>query len=189
MQKYNRILFIGFRCTGKTTIGSAFAKKYNMPFFDMDIEIEKEQGKSIKEIANNGKNWEKFRELELLKAKELLSKDNIVISAGGGLGVNNIEDFGMRQRELVIKSQDTLKVWLYSREKIIAKYLLESYQKENNRPDLNGRSQSAEEYVENNIKMMYSRKENYEKMANIKIDTSNFDIDNILNKIFEKYEV
>ena len=57
MGKYNRILFLGFRCAGKTTISKKLSKIINIPLIDIDNEIEKEQKKTITEITNNGENW------------------------------------------------------------------------------------------------------------------------------------
>ncbi len=37
----NQIILIGVSCVGKTTIGKALANKLNIPFYDLDTEIEK----------------------------------------------------------------------------------------------------------------------------------------------------
>ena len=78
MEKYKRILFLGFRCAGKTTISKKLSNIMNIPLIDIDEEIEKKQGKTITEITNNGENWVRFRELELKKLGEVLKIDNII---------------------------------------------------------------------------------------------------------------
>lgn len=57
------IIFIGFMGVGKTTIGSEVAKKLYRDFYDVDVEIEKEYGMSVKEI------FKTFGEEEFRKKK------------------------------------------------------------------------------------------------------------------------
>lgn len=193
MQKYKRILFVGFRCSGKTTLSNMLSKKINIQALDTDKEIEKEQNSTINEITKNGNNWQLFRELELKKIKELLNKNNIIISAGGGVGVNNIpynnqETFGDLQRKEILNSEDTLKILLETDENIIRQRLYENKIKENNRPDLKSISSTIEEYIENNIKIMKERENYYNKMANIKYKTNDKNkIDDIIENINDNY--
>ena len=192
---YNRILIVGFRCSGKSTISTELSKKLNLEFVDMDSLIEKEQGKKINEITNSGKNWQYFRKLETIKIKELLHFDNVLISAGGGLGVNDIMyndllTYGDIQREIIKSSVDTLKIMLFANENVIRERLKNS---KLSRPDLKQQTYNEEEYIENNIKIMKEREDNYKNMADIVFDTSNEDVDinvnnliNIINKHIQK---
>ena len=176
--QFNRFLIIGFRCTGKTSISPLIAQMVGFEFLDMDSLIEKEQNKTIYELTNNGNNWEKFREIELFKIKELLLFDNIVISAGGGLGVNNIKyydnfTYGDLQREIILRSKDTLKILLTADKDIIRERLYnDKIKKNNDRPDLDISSSNIEEYIENNIRIMNERQPYYEEMADIVFKTN-----------------
>ena len=197
--KYKRILLIGFRCAGKSSTAKQLSKLLNMPMVDMDIAIEQEQQKPITEIVDNGKHWERFRQLELYKIQQLLQQENIIISAGGGLGVNNIIftgdidkiknefkidnlknienlTYGDIQRQLILNSKDTLKILLFADEAIIRQRLYEDKIKGKSRTDLNKISVNIEEYVENNITVMKEREQYYDQMADIKFDTSVGDI-------------
>ena len=103
-----RVIFIGFRYSGKSTIGKQLAEKHNLKFIDIDKEIEKKQNKTITEIVNiNG--WKYFRELELNEYKSHFNEDNIVISCGGGFAVN--EYFANEENEL-LKQESGLKILL-----------------------------------------------------------------------------
>ncbi|HSQ97566.1 MAG TPA: shikimate kinase [Rickettsiales bacterium] len=185
MSKYKRVLIIGFRATGKSKIAKKLSEAIGITFLDTDDEIEKEQGKTITEISENGKNWEVFRDLELKKIEDLLQKDNIIISAGGGVGVNNIN--GDIQREKILANTNTLKVLLVSKEEMIRKRLYEDKIKENNRPDLYGKTDiNIEEFLDNNIKIMRERKLNYERMADIIIDTTDYLETKEILKLYEK---
>ncbi len=196
MQKYERILFLGFRCSGKSIISEELGLKIGIKVFDTDKEIEEEQNKTINEITNNGQNWDKFRELELKKLKELLNTDNIIISAGGGVGVNNIifnnkYTFGDIQRQEILRSKNTLKILLWADNDIIAERLKKSKLLENNRPDLSGQTVNIEEYIKNNLKIMQERENSYKEMADIIFNTNNSNTDknveNLINIINDKY--
>ncbi|HCX61908.1 MAG TPA: shikimate kinase [Clostridiales bacterium] len=77
------IVLIGMPGSGKTAIGKELSKKLNMSFVDMDEMIEAKEGKSITEIFKSGEKY--FRKLETDCAKELGSKNSLVISTGGGV--------------------------------------------------------------------------------------------------------
>ena len=77
------IVLIGYRGSGKTSIGRAVAQLLKWPFVDADEEIVKRAGKSIKDIfAQDGE--ASFRELETHVVKLLMTKKSYVISLGGG---------------------------------------------------------------------------------------------------------
>ena len=83
----NNLILCGFMGSGKTTIGKALARHFNMQFIDTDAEIVKRQGREIADIfATNGEPY--FRALETDLIKELSKKENLVISLGGGLAAN-----------------------------------------------------------------------------------------------------
>ncbi len=198
MQKHERILFLGFRCSGKSTISKELGLRIGINVFDMDEEIEKEQNKTVNEISCNGRNWDKFRELELKKLKELLNINNIIISAGGGVGVNNVVfnneyTFGDIQKQEILKNKDTLKILLWADDGIIIERLRESKLLEDNRPDLNEQTTNIEEYIKNNLKIMHEREKNYREMADIIFNTndSNTDenVENLIYIINDKYGV
>ena len=69
--------------SGKSTIGAELARKFNMPFIDLDVLIEKKSGKTISDIFGEiGEN--SFRVLERESLLQILEKENTVIALGGG---------------------------------------------------------------------------------------------------------
>jgi len=92
------IVLIGFRGTGKSTVGKLLAKRLERDFVDSDKYIESSTGKTIKCIfEENGE--EGFRRIEADTIAELSKVDNKVISAGGGAvlkeeNVRNLKDNG-----------------------------------------------------------------------------------------------
>lgn len=77
------LVLIGYRCTGKTTIGEILAEKLGWPLVDTDTLIQERAGKSIDEIVAAG-GWEAFRDAETAVVKDVASGDRQVVSAGGG---------------------------------------------------------------------------------------------------------
>lgn len=82
-----RIYLIGFMCSGKSTVGSLLSRSLNIPFYDVDEEVQKREGLSIPQIFEK-KGEAYFRKLEFKVLKDLSEKENVVISTGGGLGAN-----------------------------------------------------------------------------------------------------
>jgi shikimate kinase len=79
-----KIFLIGYMGSGKTTLGKMLAQKLDMPFYDLDAEIEKVQGKSIARLFDE-EGEEAFRRLE----KEMLStlierEEDFIMATGGG---------------------------------------------------------------------------------------------------------
>jgi len=74
---------IGYRCTGKTTVGKALAERLGLDFIDADDYLVEKAGKTIKEIfAEDGE--PAFRDLEEQCLAEIARRSNIVVAAGGG---------------------------------------------------------------------------------------------------------
>lgn len=78
------ILLIGYRGSGKTTLGRKLADQMWLPFVDTDEMIVKRAGKSIKEIfADQGEQG--FRDLEAEVVREVCGLNDHVVSLGGGV--------------------------------------------------------------------------------------------------------
>jgi len=93
------IVLIGFRGTGKSTVGRLLAKHLEWDFIDSDKHIESSTGKTIKSIFEEMDGEERFREIEAGTIAELSKADSKVISTGGGVvlkeeNVNNLKDNG-----------------------------------------------------------------------------------------------
>ncbi len=83
MVKNQIIYLIGFMGSGKSTTGKELARLLGWSFTDLDNEVEKREGKSIREIfAQNGEDY--FRSLETSVLRDLKESTNAVISTGGG---------------------------------------------------------------------------------------------------------
>ena len=89
--------------SGKSSIGSLVAKKLDLDFVDIDKEIEKKLGISIKEIfKRKGENY--FRKFEEKITLNKLKLSSTVISLGGGAFINQ------KIRRVVLKKN--ISFWL-----------------------------------------------------------------------------
>jgi len=79
-----KIVLLGYMGSGKSSIGEKLALALGYDFYDLDEEIEKDEGQSVSEIF--GEQGEiQFRKKEaLLLRKMLVNKDNLVLATGGG---------------------------------------------------------------------------------------------------------
>ena len=86
------IVLIGYRGTGKSTVGRLLATRLGRKLVSTDTEIVKLAQHTISEIvAQDG--WEFFRDLESDICRELAGRDQLVIDTGGGaiLRAQNVE--------------------------------------------------------------------------------------------------
>ena len=85
--KKKNICIMGLMGSGKSIIGKDLSKYLNLKFYDTDKEIELKTKKSINEIfEEEGESY--FRDIEEKICIELLTKNNCVISLGGGSIIN-----------------------------------------------------------------------------------------------------
>src|SRR3989344_2175905 len=88
----NRIFLIGFRTTGKSTLGKILAESLGLSFFEMDFLIKEQAGQELNILTKNGSDWLEFRQIENEILEDLTRVNRAVISCGGGVGVNDVID-------------------------------------------------------------------------------------------------
>ncbi|HXV68534.1 MAG TPA: shikimate kinase [Nitrospira sp.] len=129
------IVLIGYRGTGKSTVGRIVAARLGRSVVSTDEEIVRIAGQRIPEIvAQHG--WEYFRELESQVCRKLADRDGLVIDTGGGaiLRSHNVE---------VLKKTGIL-FWLTASVDLIVKRIGRDTQ----RPSLTGTQSFVEEVEE-----------------------------------------
>jgi XRE family transcriptional regulator, aerobic/anaerobic benzoate catabolism transcriptional regulator len=83
--RLSRIALIGLRGAGKSTLGSKLAAERNLPFIELDHEIEKDTGMPLAEIFSlYGQSGYRAIEKRTLE-RVLAASDSAVISVGGGI--------------------------------------------------------------------------------------------------------
>jgi shikimate kinase len=79
----DRIVLTGFMGSGKTTVGGLLAKRLGWRFLDLDLEIERRDGRSVPQIfAESGETH--FRRLESATLASLLGSGQVILALGGG---------------------------------------------------------------------------------------------------------
>ncbi|MFN3567398.1 MAG: shikimate kinase [Caldimicrobium sp.] len=164
-----KILLIGFRGSGKSTVGKQLAFALGVPFIDADEEIEKNIGKTIKEIVAE-KGWEFFRKLEREFLKSLLSKDNLVCALGGGAVLHKEEMKELKKESLII--------WLDADIEVIKRRLKKDEKTATQRPALTKMTWEEE------LESLYKEREPfYKNWADFQIDSSFENPEVLANKI------
>ncbi|MCX7981619.1 MAG: shikimate kinase [Syntrophales bacterium] len=163
------IILIGFRGTGKTTVGRLLAQSLRLPFFDTDTFIQEETGKTIRDIvATEG--WFTFRQLEKNVIGLLSLHDNCVIALGGG---------AILDPENVRRLQDKgFFVWLTAGLNTILERLTLDDKTKDVRPSLTDR-----DLVEETGDLLILREPYYQQIANVVISTEGKGPEEVVNDI------
>ncbi len=84
------IILIGFMGAGKSSIAKKISEKTGDVLIEMDDMIVERSGrKNVAEIFDKDGEL-RFREMEIEVAKEISTKDNVVVATGGGVIINKI---------------------------------------------------------------------------------------------------
>lgn len=98
-----RVVLLGYMTAGKSTVGKALARRLEWEFLDYDVEIERREGRTIKDIVHDD-GEEAFREMESALTDEVANRPGVVLAPGGG--------WILRPEQLDVLGATTLSVWL-----------------------------------------------------------------------------
>ena len=160
------IVLVGYRGTGKSTVGRLLAARLGRDLVSTDAEIVKRAQRTIPEIvAQDG--WEYFRDLESDICRELAGRDQLVIDTGGGaiLRAQNVE---------VLKKNSTV-VWLTASVETIAKRIGDDSQ----RPSLTGTNSFIDEIQD----VLRERTPKYQAAADHSIATDDQSINQLVEAL------
>ena len=169
------IFLIGYRCSGKTTIGKTIAKALNWSFVDADVILVRENGRSIKEIVDS-EGWDAFRRMERSVLKQICADDRQVVATGGGVVLD-------RSTIQAMKTSGTV-VWLDAGAETIQKRMLRDKNTGDFRPALTGKGRLEE--IED---MLLKRNLYYERASDFSIHTDDVPVKKIAQKIIKKLSV
>ena len=168
MKSKKNIVFLGMMGSGKTSIGKLISKKLKLDFFDIDENIEKNLKMKISKIFNEkGENF--FRKYEEKLTLDILKKDNIVISLGGGAFLNRI----IRKEVLL----NHLSFWLKWDSQVLA-----------TRIESSSKRPLVSNLTKNDLVIMSEKRSNIYSKAMYTIDCNNLTKDEIVSKVINKYE-
>jgi shikimate kinase len=162
------LALIGFMGVGKSAAGKKLAGRLGKRFVEADSWIEQKAGKSISWIFRE-EGEIGFREIEIEVIKEIASSENQVIACGGGVVLNQINIDRLRRNALI--------VWLTA----AAEVILRRTSLDEERPLLKGKREESDI-----LAMIKQREPFYERAADIRIDTSDIDLESVVEKILDE---
>lgn len=77
-----RIVLLGFMCSGKSSVGESLARRLEWRYLDFDVEIERREGRSVGAIIDE-RGEEFFRSLEAALTQEVAGAVGVVLAPGG----------------------------------------------------------------------------------------------------------
>ena len=163
------LVLIGYRCTGKTTVGRILAGTLEWPLVDTDTLVQQRAGRSIKEIVAEG-GWPEFRRIEREVVADVSAADRQIISAGGGAILDDANTRALRAGgKVVLLTCAPETIW--ERMKTDPKTLAE-------RPDLTDSGGIAE------IRdLLDQRRDKYDAACHYRIQTDRFAPDEAAGRI------
>ncbi len=100
------IVLVGLPGSGKSTIGRQLAKRLQLPFIDMDHEIERRIGCSIREFFDR-EGESAFRDVEQEVVEQLALGQSAVLSTGGGAVLRSVNRERLRSSGRVFYLRST----------------------------------------------------------------------------------
>lgn len=95
------LYLIGFRCSGKSTIGRFLSNQLCLPFIDTDSMVMEACGSTIREWVD-AHGWDAFRRLESDILKGVSTQSYQVVATGGGIVLYESNIIAMKASGLVV---------------------------------------------------------------------------------------
>jgi shikimate kinase len=163
------IVLIGYRGSGKTTVGRRLADRLKMRFVDTDDLIEERQGNPVSDIVKSH-GWGHFRKLERNTIEEISKEDHLIIAPGGGAVLDTDNVKALRENGFII--------WLKADKQSLLKRMNQDPGTNTRRPTLTGKG-TSEELKE----VMSLREPIYKRVSEIQIDTSTLGVEAVVENI------
>lgn len=151
-----RIVLVGYRGAGKSTVGPVLAGKLGWLFADCDDEVERAAGRTVAEIFHS-EGESGFRDRESSALDDLCRRDRVVIATGGGAVLRE----GNRAR-----MRSGFVVWLTAPADVLYRRLTEDPTTAARRPTLSGGG------FDEVTKLLAVREPLYRSAADLSLDTS-----------------
>ena len=151
------IVLIGYRGSGKTSVGLALTENLGWEAIDADLRIEQRAGLSIKEIFDQ-QGEKAFRDLESEVVAELALLDRRVLCLGGGAVVRE------ENRRLIAPNNKL--IWLKASAEALEARIASDPTTTDRRPNLTGKG--AQEEIEH---LLEQRRPIYHELADVEIET------------------
>lgn len=170
----NKLILIGYRATGKSSLAIGLAQRLDFKAIDSDPLIEERAQKSIARIFSEEgesvfRDWEEQIILEILN-----SKDSLVLATGGGAPLRKTSRQKMREAGCVI--------WLQATVETIFERMFSDLSTEKRRPALTDLSPKVE--IEN---VLQQRSHIYKETAHYSVQTDQRPLSELIDEILLLY--
>ena len=163
------LYLVGYRCTGKSSVGRLLAEALVWTFVDMDHELISEAGIPIEEIVES-RGWKYFREREGKLLQRLSEATKQVISTGGGV-VTIPENIAIMRGSGKV-------VWLHASPDTIAARMEADKSTADQRPPLHG-DDSVVEIEE----VLAERLPLYDEAMHLQVETDDLSVEEVSESI------
>jgi len=164
-----KIVLIGYRCTGKTSVGKIVSERFHLPFYDTDEVMFEQTGKTCKAIVDE-QGWPAFRRFEKEIIRDLKSTQAVIAPGGGAV---------MDEENAAMLKENGLVVWLKADPLTIAQRLQKDTATSELRPSLTGNKDATAEIVE----VLTVRTPVYQRHSDFTIDTTVLSIDEVASQL------
>lgn len=167
------IVLIGYRGTGKTSVGEALSRRLGRSFYDTDAYIEEKLGRSISD-AVAAKGWAFFRAMEKEAIAEIAAFQHSVIATGGGAVMDKDNVDRLRENSsFVLLTADI---------NTIIERIQRDDRSSGQRPALLNDDIRRETET-----LLKHRMPVYKQVADFCVDTTNLTIDEVVERIMRRY--
>lgn len=170
----SKIVFIGYRATGKSTLAAELARRWRIEWRDSDVVVEETLGKSIADVfRDEGETF--FRDVEAdVLARLLRAPEPMIVATGGGAP--------MRDATRALMKETAVVVWLVASVETIAQRMLGDASSASRRPSLT-KVGSAIDEIE---RVLRAREPIYRDAATIEIATDGKTVDELVEEIADR---
>jgi len=170
----SKLILVGYRATGKSTLGRLLAERWGFEFVDTDVWVEARAGRSIAQIFNrDGESG--FRDLEARVVADVLNvPEPLVVATGGGAPLRESTRRLMKEKGVVVR--------LVASVETIAKRMLGDRTTAARRPRLTDASSPVAEIE----RVLGEREPIYRDAATFEVDTDGKTIDELVEEIADR---
>jgi shikimate kinase len=163
------IVLIGYRGTGKSSIGRKLAHKLDLSFYDTDDLIEAATGRSIGDIVRE-EGWACFRRIEKEVIGGMVGRGKGVVASGGGSV--------MDEENAEILKKNGIVIWLFADVETIMQRIYADSRNRGKRPPL-----SDDDLYRETTDLLEKRLPVYKRLADFSINTAEKSMDQIVDEI------